>query len=890
MELEGNLDFSLGCLWYLERRKIDQLKFPLILQICDTSECRSRLKTEENNGNYKPSQVLSVSDGFNRTHHTFLLISSDKIPDFSILSITKVDFGHTIRGTSGTDEWYEGTFDTDKVAGVILAYSIIKSGDDIGYLSGKPKLRELKLKGNGKLRRRLKPSGEMVHNLSPQLWKQMKDERYCDVRFIFPHLPGTPSIMSQRSTLITNSDVFKVQFEGSFADVNEDIPIYDTEPAYLRCVFQFIFTKFVPLLSLNQAFEVLYLAKKYFLEDLVSYCKDFIMRNDQTVYGVPDIFSYFEMNQKSLDDDIAKFAWDKFKKHANNYIRQKRFVELEFITLEAFLILEDANCHQWELAQALRRWAIANNAGAKCQNDESNTCIHQLLECIGWDTMPIREAIVAQTWQEFGLQNDKDFLMDILNTQRSGKGGSVNYNDVDQYSLHKKYCREDNFVIYANLNVDPTLLNISCFSSLPPGKPVETRCQTIGPQFELRDFYMVPSYNLSRSTPQSKVKLTIHLACQGKRFPLEPENMWTCSQMILTVFSFSPIRSSKTSKKVVRWSTSGFVSESIETITFSSSELKYFVHRTDDGDVMDVQIRFISDTNTDDIVQYVPTGPGKPSHWSSYSGYTSSPRPVLNSPRPDSNGSMPVSPCQSRSPSPFSPVRKLPGRESPDLLELSFLSNPPTQEDSTTNDAPHDSPIHSPIPSSPSQNLSYDSLIYDYEPDSPSWSPPQTRSPLQTPGPSWRSSQGRSPSSSNLTLRVRKYSTSEDEKDKKEDEQNEECRKDLLRKERELIDIKRKYLDIQIAEYRAQMRIKDTGRDGDNIFPDTKSQVTKNLPDTGPSRSPQNPPATSSTTTTSHSPHHGLDSPMYCPVSSPVIDVDEPFEEPARPIGEEADD
>jgi len=886
MELEGNLEFSLGCLRYLDRRKIDQLKFPLILQICDTSECRSRLRTEENNGKYKPSQVLSVSDGFYRTHHTFLLISSDKIPDFSVISITTVDFGHTIQGTSATDEWYEGTFDTDKVAGVIIDYSIIKTGDDIGYLSGNPELRQLKLKGNWKLRRRVKPKEERAHNLSPQLWNQMQDERFCDVRFIFPRLPGTPSIMSQRSTLITKSDVFKVQFEGNFADVSEDIPIYDTEPAFLRCVFQFIFTKFVPLLSLNQAFEVLYLAKKYFIEDLVSYCKDFIMRNEQTVYGVTDIFSYFEMNQKSLDDDIANFAWDKFRKHANNYIRQKRFMELEFITLEAFLILEDANCHEWELAQALRRWAIANNAGANCEINESNICIHQLLECIWWDTMPLREVVVAHTWQEFGLHNDKDFLIDILNTQRRGKGGSISYNNVDQYSNNKKYCRDDNFVIYANLNVHPTLLNISCIPSLqwwgPNGKPAETHSQTIGPQFELRGFLMVPSYNLSRSTPQSKVKLTVHLACQGKTFPLDIDNMWTCSQMILTVFSFSPIRASKTSKKVVRWSTSGFLSESIETITFSSSELKYFIHQTDNGDVMDVQMRFISDTNTDDIVQYVPN---VPSNWSSHSQHIYD-RAVLkfNSPRPDSNSSMPATPCRSRSPSPFSPVRKLPGRESPDLLELSFLSNPPVREDATEYTS-HDSPICSPLQSSPRQNPSYDSLIYDYEPDSPSWSPPQIGSPLQTPSPSWRSSQSRSPSPSSSTCRVRKYSTSDDEKDEAEDEEH-EFRKECLRKERDLIDIKRKLLDIQIAKARQMMK-KDTGRGGGNSFPGPLSQVSQKLPETGySSKNPAGPSRSQlgrSNGPTSHSPHYCLDSP-------PILDADEPFEEPARPIGEEEDD
>merc|ERR1719509_614608 len=117
--------------------------------------------------------------------------------------------------------------------------------------------------------RRLQPSERMFDNLSQQLWKQVKEERCCDVRFIFPHLAGTPSVKAQRSALIANSPVFEVQFEGNFADVSGDIPITDTEPAYLRCIFQFIFTN-------------------------------------------------FEMNQKCLDDDIAQFAWEKFRKHAKN--------------------------------------------------------------------------------------------------------------------------------------------------------------------------------------------------------------------------------------------------------------------------------------------------------------------------------------------------------------------------------------------------------------------------------------------------------------------------------------------------------------------------------------------------------------------------------------------
>ena len=56
--------------------------------------------------------------------------------------------------------------------------------------------------------------------------------------------------------------------------------------------------RFLPLLSLRQAFEMLYLARKYLIEDLENYTKNFILNNKQTLAGVTDVFLYLEMNVK----------------------------------------------------------------------------------------------------------------------------------------------------------------------------------------------------------------------------------------------------------------------------------------------------------------------------------------------------------------------------------------------------------------------------------------------------------------------------------------------------------------------------------------------------------------------------------------------------------------
>ena len=43
---------------------------------------------------------------------------------------------------------------------------------------------------------------------------------------------------------------------------------------------------------------MLYLARKYLIEDLENYTKNFILNNKQTLAGVTDVFLYLEMNVK----------------------------------------------------------------------------------------------------------------------------------------------------------------------------------------------------------------------------------------------------------------------------------------------------------------------------------------------------------------------------------------------------------------------------------------------------------------------------------------------------------------------------------------------------------------------------------------------------------------
>jgi len=604
MEGEGYLEFTLGCLPQVVRgSRREGLTFPLILQVLDSTEgrcdARGRWGVQPVRGSSTAAvtrKIITVSDGFYSKVDCFWLEGNHNVELYSIIKVQNIDFDHQ----------YERGRELPRIAGMILDFSVIKKGSEIGYFSGKPvKLRD---RDNG----RGAENHLLQDSLSQKLWKQVKEERFCDVTFTFPDSAAGQGqvVKAQKNALIANSPVFEAQFEGGFSDASSEfVPIEDTEPKYMRGLLQFIFTRFLPLLSLRQAFEMLYLARKYLIEDLENYTKNFILNNKQTLAGVTDVFLYLEMNVKAMDDDIRQFAWAQLRSKANVFIRQPRFLEVDFATLENFLAEPELNCHEWELAQALRRWVIANEAEVKCheEEDESDTCAHQLLEALRWDSIPLREAVMVAGWNEFKLaQRDPSFLPDLLLKPRPSQSFARSATEVlnQQYSHNRLHNTRDDFVIYANLGVNLATLVASCLHGRKLCKDSErdTHCQTAGLPFELSHYVIVPSYGLRLSRCKRQIEVLVNLACSGKSFEVDGgftgHSRFTKlkAQVTLTAFSFSPTVAARSLTQVV-----DFLSDTdschLLSLTFPRQELSSaFIHEVEDiGPCMDLQVAITSD-------------------------------------------------------------------------------------------------------------------------------------------------------------------------------------------------------------------------------------------------------------------------------------------------------
>jgi len=651
----GQLEFSLGCLQLVIRKSHrTQLTFPLVLQVLDSTECRSCATTTRRRDGllraHERRTIITVSDGIHTKVDCFILNSNIDIPAYTIIKIFNVDFDFKI----------ERQRHRPKVFGMVLDFKVVGKGNEIGFYSGKPQL----LPDVGIRSARFH---NPIDNLSFALWKQVKEERCCDVVFRFPGAATTstapvPQVMAQKNSLIANSPVFEAAFEGGYAEsISRTVDIVDTEPKYFKCLLQFIFTRSVPLFSLKQAFELLYLGDKYELHELKSYCNNFILHNKRSLAGVPDVFTYLEMNEKCQSEEVTQFVWAQLRKHANVLIRLPQFQDLDFQTLEAFLCESDLNAHEWELLEAVRRWVAGNGVSVACQEEGgAGDCPHQLLECIRWKYTPVQECVMVQGWSEFQLSTDETFLTDILALQRED-GPALSHNQVvansvnKEYSSNRLYNSHQNFVIYTQITVDRDNNSISCLHGRRVSQLTynQTKCHTVGPPFELSNFYIVPSYSLT-SLSNNRVKLTVNLACQGKNFGEDlmmqrfhrNRPSYLRSLVRLTVFSFSPSNAARSLEKEVNfWPDRD--SSSFVTLTFSKEEVSRYLRQpeSDLNRTMDLQLQLepLGEEAGGEGPPYSPVSP-------SYSPPTS---PSYSPRSPDY---IPCSPHVIFSPSPRSPT------------------------------------------------------------------------------------------------------------------------------------------------------------------------------------------------------------------------------------------
>ncbi|XP_038209657.1 BTB/POZ domain-containing protein 6-A-like [Zerene cesonia] len=149
-----------------------------------------------------------------------------------------------------------------------------------------------------------------------------------------------------------SSPVFEAMFYGPLSS-NDNIIITDIDPTIFQLLLHFIYTDKVHILSIEQAYDLLYVSKKYLLDSLTGICIEYIEGN-MSIDNVIKILNYPDYMQ---ENEILTSALNLFCQHAH-YLLQEHKTDISISCLRKILECNDINVSEKDLIKITFEWTL----------------------------------------------------------------------------------------------------------------------------------------------------------------------------------------------------------------------------------------------------------------------------------------------------------------------------------------------------------------------------------------------------------------------------------------------------------------------------------------------------------------------------------------------------
>lgn len=156
---------------------------------------------------------------------------------------------------------------------------------------------------------------------------------------------------AHRLILGISSPVFKAMFYGPLSS-NDDIKISDIEPDIFQLMINYVYTDKVEISSLEQAFELLYAAKKYLLEYLMHQCIHYI----ETNLSVDNVISVLAFSEFIQEKTLLSYSLKLFCEHAE-YLLNANIDKLTCACLKLILECDKINVSEKNLIKFAFNWS-----------------------------------------------------------------------------------------------------------------------------------------------------------------------------------------------------------------------------------------------------------------------------------------------------------------------------------------------------------------------------------------------------------------------------------------------------------------------------------------------------------------------------------------------------
>lgn len=172
----------------------------------------------------------------------------------------------------------------------------------------------------------------------------------CDVTFAVG--PAKEVIAAHKYVLISRSAVFYAMLSGPLANSTQNIEVPDIDPETFKKLLQYIYYEDTRM-EIDEAYNILYAAKKYGIEGLVERCVR-LMKTRMTHENVCWILAHSEMYG---DQETKQACLDYFFRYSATSIQSASFTDLSASLIEEILNANKLNLPPERIFEALVMWS-----------------------------------------------------------------------------------------------------------------------------------------------------------------------------------------------------------------------------------------------------------------------------------------------------------------------------------------------------------------------------------------------------------------------------------------------------------------------------------------------------------------------------------------------------
>lgn len=214
-------------------------------------------------------------------------------------------------------------------------------------------------------------------SLLARLERLLFSEHMSDVVFEV----GTSSkelIHAHKVILTLASEVFFAQFNGNFAESNQDnrakpIVVPDIKPAAFREVMRYIYTEKFNITGTN-AIDLFYAAQKYMMNTLKEKCESFL----KTPGNETKVLEAIDSNTKYGLTEMNQLCLRLIQENPILYFNSDDFISLSKRTIGMIAGCETMNCKTEHIHNAIEKWRKANNVSEEFKIELKDLQCHKL--------------------------------------------------------------------------------------------------------------------------------------------------------------------------------------------------------------------------------------------------------------------------------------------------------------------------------------------------------------------------------------------------------------------------------------------------------------------------------------------------------------------------------